>query len=94
MTRASIRTRYHGPGNVKGSRLSVSDDAAFGEKPRRITVHWDYALNPTENHAAAAQAWLDKFNPGNKVVEPGLGFDGDYHWTWEEAIFIREGGAA
>ena len=83
MTRASIRSRFNGPTNTKSSRVTVSDDAAFGEKPRRITFNWDYGMSPSENHVAAAQVWLNKFNPGNKVVEPGLGFDADYYWTWE-----------
>jgi hypothetical protein len=83
MTRASIRSRFNGPTNTKSSRVTVSDDGAFSEKPRRITFHWDYGMNPTENHFHAAQIWLDKFNPGNKIVGPGLAFDGDYFWTWE-----------
>jgi len=83
MTRASIRTRFNGPTNTKASRITASDDAACGEKPRRITLHWNFGMSPSENHVAAAQAWLNKFNPGNKVVEPGLGFDADYYWKWE-----------
>ena len=83
MTQASIRTRFHGPTNKKDQRLSVSDDAAFGEKPTRITVYWDHDSGTTENHKAAAQAWLAEFNPGHRVSHPGLSFDGDYYWTWE-----------
>ena len=41
-----------------------------------------HGLSPDENHRAAAQAWLDKHNPGNVVKPPGLGFDSDYFWTW------------
>ena len=84
MTRASIRTRYHGPTKTKASRITASDDAAFGEKPRRITFYWEYGLSPSENHFHAAQIWLDKFNPGNRSVGPGLAFNNDYYWTWEE----------
>lgn len=84
MTRASIRTRFRGPTNTKASRIIATDDAAFGEKPRRLTFQCDYALNLTENHVAAAQAWMDKFNPGNKIVEPGLAFASEFYWTWKE----------
>ena len=55
----AIETRYHGPGNVRGSRVSVrrmDDD----KRPDRIYVSWDHALNPEENHRAAALVWLRK----------------------------------
>ena len=59
-TYASIKTKYHGPTNTKGSRVSVTDDAAPEDKPRRLVVDWDYALNSTENHTKAAKLWIKK----------------------------------
>lgn len=82
--RASIRTRYVGPTNYRPSRVTVSDDGGFRNAYRRLTWPWDYDLGVSENHAAAAQAWLDKHNPGNVVKGPGLGFENEYYWTWTE----------
>jgi len=84
-TRAAIRTRYIGPTNFRGSRIAVSDGGGFGWGPRRLVVGWDYALNPVENHAAAAEAWLAKFIEGSSLAGPGLGFAHEYFWTWEHA---------
>lgn len=81
-TRASIRTRFRGPTNTLPSRVIAQDEPFDGQKPRSLSVAWDYGLSPDENHRAAAQAWLWKYNPGNVVKPPGLGFDHDYYWTW------------
>lgn len=48
MTQA-IQTKFIGPGNVRGSRIVAKCDA------KRIVVSWDYALNPGDNHRAAAK---------------------------------------
>lgn len=83
---ACIRTRYAGPTNTKGSRVLVSEDRGFADyKPRRMSVSWDHALNVSANHAAAAQAWLDRHNAGARVVLPGLEYDNDFYFTWEMA---------
>jgi len=94
-TQASIRTRYVGPTNYRPSRITVADDGAFGNKPRRLTwtcpagagVAESHAAAAQACHAAAAQAWLDKYNPGNVVKGPGLGFAHEYYWTWEDGRF-------
>jgi len=82
-TRAALRTRYHGPTNYKCSRISAYRDGWGGCKSQRCYVSWDYAINPEQNHAAAAQAFCNKFlNNGARISSPGLCFDGDYFWTW------------
>ena len=48
--RQAIETRFLGPTTARGSRVSARCDAG------RIVVPWDHALNPVENHAAAARA--------------------------------------
>ena len=83
MTRASIRTRYAGPTNTRGSRIIVTEDSWGDHRPRKVIVSWDYALNPTQNHVAAAQAWLDTHNAGARVETPGLEFAHDCYFTWE-----------
>ena len=52
--RQAIITKYHGPSDVKGSRVSAQCDAG------RIYLHWDDALNSDENHAAACEAMLKR----------------------------------
>ncbi len=50
----AIETRYHGPTNNNGSRISARCDAG------RIIVGWDHALDTAQNHAAAAKALATK----------------------------------
>ena len=66
----AIVTKYHGPTNYRGSRVTASvpsriadcDPERAAESPNhrpsywRLTVSWDHALGPEENHAAAARA--------------------------------------
>ena len=52
----AITTKYHGPTDRMGSRIIA--DAGV---ERRITVPYNYALEPGDNHVAAAQALCDKF---------------------------------
>lgn len=79
-TRASIRTRYVGPTNTKGSRVTVCDD--HPEQRRRLTVNWDPGLSSTENHHRAAMRFLNRHIDNAVIREPGLNFNGDYFWTW------------
>jgi hypothetical protein len=44
----AIQTKFHGPTNFKGSRISAKCEA------KRIIVSYEHALNGTENHEAAA----------------------------------------
>lgn len=53
--RQSIATKYHGPGSVRGSRVSAT--ASGGE---RITLGWDDALGADENHIVAAATLIQK----------------------------------
>ncbi|MFA7250090.1 MAG: hypothetical protein WC273_10725 [Dehalococcoidia bacterium] len=50
----AIQTKYHGPTNSTGSRITARCDAG------RLTVPYDYALNIDGNHRAAAEALLVK----------------------------------
>jgi hypothetical protein len=69
----TIRTRYHGPSNAKGSRYSAECEGG------RIYVPANYALDAAENHKAAAQALLTKMRwPGEYA---GGCFGEDYYWS-------------
>lgn len=52
--RQAITTKYHGPTDHRGSRVTAKCDAG------RITVPWDHSLDSTENHAAAVRALIHK----------------------------------
>ena len=91
-SRSAIRTKYVGPTDKRGSRISATGPArdSWGDKTCRVMWDWDYSLEHTENHAAAAQAWVDKhlseFSDDYKakpVIErEGMFFDGCNFWTW------------
>ena len=50
----TIRTKYHGPTNSKGSRISAECEAG------RIYVPYNHALDAEGNHKVAAQVLLVK----------------------------------
>lgn len=51
----TIETKYHGPTDTRGSRLSAT---ASGCR-KRVWVSYDYALNSEGNHMAAAQKLME-----------------------------------
>jgi len=55
----AIITKYLCPTNFKGSRITAKCDAM------RITLSWDHALNPEENHIAAAAALCWRIDDSN-----------------------------
>lgn len=75
--RQAIQTRYHGPSNVKGSRITARCDAG------RITVEWDHRLNPHENHEAAARALMAKLD-WHGAIAGGVLHDGSKVWVFVE----------
>ena len=87
--RSSIRTRYHGPTNTTGARISVTDgETPFG-KPRRIYVAWDYSTDIDQNHKQAAEQFIAKFvaddvYPSKPTIRnPSVSFNGDQYHSWE-----------
>ncbi len=52
----AIVTRYHGPTNVKGSRIKAT--AAAGS----VILDWDDALNADDNHMVAAENFAAKYD--------------------------------
>lgn len=54
----SIITKYHGPTNVKGSRVS----ARASGNGVKVTLSYDHALSAEGNHMAAAQALMAKLD--------------------------------
>jgi len=51
--RVGIVTKYHGPTNHRGARISARrSDHTAGDKS--VTVNWDYSLSSIDNYARAA----------------------------------------
>ena len=63
--RQAIVTRYHGPGAVRGSRITAQ--CAGG----KVTLPYDHVLNAGENHAAAAAALAAKLGWTGRMVGGG-----------------------
>ncbi len=63
----AIVTKYHGPTNFKGSRISASD-----EDGNRITVSYPYELSGEAVHRKAAQALCDKMGWTGELVGGSL----------------------
>lgn len=82
----AIVTRYHGPTNYRGSRVTATGpaahlpawDAAPGTRVplTRATVGWDHALTADGNHRAAADAVISKLNAEGWTVYLDAGDDG------------------
>jgi hypothetical protein len=62
----AIVTKFHGPTNTRGSRISATAEAG------RIILSWDHALNGSDNHMAAAQALADKMGWTREAGYPAL----------------------
>lgn len=50
----AIQTKYHGPTNYNGSRISATCDAG------RVVVPYNHALSIDDNHRAAADTLIRK----------------------------------
>lgn len=59
----AIFTKYHGPTNYKGSRISASDDDG-----NRVTISYPYELSGEAVHRAAADALLKKMSWDGEIV--------------------------
>lgn len=78
----AIVTKYHGPTNTQGTRISASVEG------HRVTVARDYSLNADENHAAAAMALKHKLEWRGKMVGGTLP-NGDMAWVFKSDIEIE-----
>lgn len=71
----AILTRYHGPSNVKGARIS----ATAGKN--RVFISYPHELSGDEPHRMAAYALRDKMNWKGELI--GGGFEnGDMAWVF------------
>lgn len=70
----AIVTKYHGPGNVRGSRVSATAQAG------RVVIEWDDRLHFEPNHELAAKKLCAKFNWPNEIIGGQLP-DGRFVWV-------------
>lgn len=83
----AIRTKFYGPGDVKGSRYGASD-----EDGNRVIVSTDFALSPEGNHDRAALALCAKMGWTNRLVRGSLGKGNVYVFDEpNERVGIRKG---
>lgn len=68
----AIITRYHGPTDHRGSRITARAYAGA------VTVPWDHALNPFQNHHAAAQALSRRMGWTSPLIGASLPDDRGY----------------
>ena len=54
----AIETKFHGPTNTKGARVS----ARMHGMAKRVEIPWDHALSVTTNHQRAALYLLEKLD--------------------------------
>ncbi len=66
LTCQAIVTKYHGPTNTRGSRISASAGAG------RVFVGYNHRLNQEQNHAAAARALADKLAWSGELAQGGM----------------------
>lgn len=57
----AIVTKYHGPTNTRGSRITASD-----EDGNRVSIPYPYELSGEDVHRKAAEALCEKMNWGGR----------------------------
>ena len=71
----AITTKYHGPSNVRGSRIIARASAGS------VTMGYRHELNLEENHIAAAELLREKMGwvgPGYGALLSGCDHNEDY----------------
>ncbi len=63
----AIVTKYHGPTNMRGSRITASD-----EDGNRITIPYPHELSGEDVHRKAANALCTKMKWNGKLVAGSL----------------------
>ncbi|MFA6063991.1 MAG: hypothetical protein WC736_15490 [Gallionella sp.] len=72
----AIVTKYHGPTNTRGARITASD-----EDGNRATISYPYELSGEEVHRKAAVALCDKMNWKGRLV--GGSVKNGYVFVWD-----------
>jgi hypothetical protein len=81
----AIRTKYHGPTDTRGSRISASD-----EDGNRVSIPYPHELSGEAAHRAAADALCRKMNWSGELIGGALK-DG-YAFVWVPESFYHRCG--
>lgn len=85
--RQGITTRYHGPTNSKGSRVTATARKAKSysdgsrEPAMSLTDHWDHASNMDANHTRVAQLLAAKLGWSGLWIGGGCPDDSGYQYV-------------
>ena len=74
-----IRTKYLGPTNYRGSRITATHKRD-GEQTQRVTLSWDHSLDGLENAKAAALALCKSWPYEQTMTLVACGFDHDHYY--------------
>ena len=74
-----IRTKYLGPTNYRGSRITATHKRD-GEQTQRVTLSWDHSMDGLENAKAAALALCAKWPYEQTMSLVACGFDHDHYY--------------
>ena len=78
----AIVTKYHGPTDTRGSRISASD-----EDGNRISISYPDELNSADAHAKAAGVLCDKLGWHGSLVSGSL--KNGFVFVWDMNDWIR-----
>lgn len=74
----AIETKFISPGNVRGSRVK-----AVADNGGSVTLGWNHAIDPIENHRAGALALSEKLGWNGKLIGGVLRSSRvSYSWVW------------
>ena len=74
-----IRTKYLGPTNYRGSRITAVHKRD-SEQTQRVTLSWDHRMDGLENAKAAALALCAKWPYEQTMTLVACGFDHDNYY--------------
>jgi hypothetical protein len=83
----AIFTKFHGPSNVKGSRISATD-----EDGNRVMVSSDHALSQDGRHDKAALALCQKMRWTGVLIRGGLKGGNVYVFLDDSAVVHIQSG--
>jgi len=78
----AIRTRYHGPTDTRGARISATD--TYGNQ---TTLPYPYALSGAAGHAVAVRALCEQMGWAGTLTA-GRTESGDYWWTFDNGYQV------
>ena len=88
-TQKAIMTKYHGPTNTRGPRVSASDLDRNPHPRNQITLPWNYSLDSGQNHDAAARALCFKLGwTSCDLVRGGLPHGNVYVFNDEDSNIV------